>query len=167
MEDTSFWAEPRTWVVIAFILFFLIFGKYLWRAIAGMLDGHAASVRAELEEASRLRREAETILADAKQRREAALRDAQALVDGARAEAERVATAAEAEARAAASRREQMAIDRIAAAEKAAVQEVRVAAADVATDAARSMIAEGLSSDADGRLIERAITQLPAALRAA
>ncbi|MGH7154260.1 MAG: F0F1 ATP synthase subunit B, partial [Acetobacteraceae bacterium] len=96
-----------------------------------------------------------------------ALKDAQALVDGARAEAERVAATAEADARAAAGRREQMAIDRIAAAEKAAVQEVRVAAAEVATDAARSMIAEGLSAEADGRLIERSITQLPAALRAA
>jgi F-type H+-transporting ATPase subunit b len=57
-----------------------------------------------------------------------------------------------------------MALDRIAAAEKAAVDEVRLAAAEVATAAARQVIAEGLSAEADSRLIDRAITQLPSAL---
>ena len=57
-----------------------------------------------------------------------------------------------------------MAVDRIAAAEKAAVDEVRLTAAEVATVAARQVIAEGLSADADARLIDHAITQLPSAL---
>ena len=68
------------------------------------------------------------------------------------------------EAEAAARRREQMALDRIAAAEKAAVDEVRTTAAEVATVAARHVIADELSADADGRLIDQAITQLPSAL---
>ena len=55
-------------------------------------------------------------------------------------------------------------MDRIAAAEKAAVDEVRLTAAEVATAAARQVIAEGLIADADARLIDHAITQLPAAL---
>ena len=57
-----------------------------------------------------------------------------------------------------------MALDRIAAAEKAAVDEVRLTAAEVATAAARQVIAEGLSAEADGQLIDNAITQLPSAL---
>ncbi len=84
------------------------------------------------------------MLRDAEARRADALRDAQALIDGAKAEAERVAAAASAEAEASAKRREQMALDRIAAAEKAAVDEVRITAAEVATVAARQVIAEGL-----------------------
>jgi F-type H+-transporting ATPase subunit b len=57
-----------------------------------------------------------------------------------------------------------MALDRIAAAEKAAVDEVRLTAVEVATMAARQVIAEGLSADADSQLIDQAITRLPGAL---
>jgi F-type H+-transporting ATPase subunit b len=165
-NEESFFGEPRNWVVIAFILFFVLFGKKLWGALAGMLDARAAAVKAELEEASRLRREAESMLRDAEKQRTDALADAKALIEGARAEAGRVAAAAAAEAEASAKRREQMAIDRIAAAEKAAVDDVRLAAADIATTAARQVLAEGLTADADAKLIDQAITQLPAALAA-
>ena len=164
MEEHGFFAEPRNWVLIAFILFFVIFGRKLWSALAGMLDDRAARVRAELDEAARLRQEAEAMLRDAETRRAEALRDAQALIEGAKTEAARVAAAAAAEAEASARRREQMAMDRIAAAEKAAVDEVRLTAADVATSAARQVIAEGLSAEADSRLVDHAIAQLPSAL---
>ncbi len=167
MEAGGFWTESRTWVAIAFFLFFILFGKRLWQAIAGLLDSHADAIRKELEEAAHLRREAELMLKEAQERREAALVDAKALIEGAKAEADRVAAAATEEARAAAHRREQMALDRIAAAEKSAVDEVRVTAAEVATLAARDVIADGLSPDADARLIDSSIARLPAALRAA
>jgi len=164
MQEESFFTEPRNWVAVAFILFFVLFGRKLWSALAAMLDDRAAKVRAELEEAARLRREAEAMLREAEQRRAAALTEAKALIEGAQTEAARVAAAAAAEAEAAAKRREQMAIDRIAAAEKAAVDEVRLTAAEVATVAARQVIAEGLSADADARLVDHAIAQLPSAL---
>lgn len=156
--------EGRTWVGVAFVLFFLLFGKKLWKALADMLDQRSAAVRAELEEAAKLRREAEAMLRDAEKRRADALAEAQALIAGAKAEAARVAAATAAEAEASARRREQMALDRIAAAEKAAVDEVRLTAAEVATVAARQVISEGLTAEADGRLVDHAITQLPTAL---
>jgi F-type H+-transporting ATPase subunit b len=164
MHEESFITEPRTWVALAFIIFFVLFGRRLWSALAGMLDDRAARVRTELEEAARLRREAEAMLRDAEQRRAQALAEAKGLIEGAQAEAARVSAAAMAEAEASAKRREQMAIDRIAAAEKAAVDEVRLTAAEVATVAARQVIAEGLSMDADAHLIDHAIRQLPSAL---
>src|ERR1700679_1970827 len=164
--EESFFAEPKNWVVLAFFLFFILFGKKLWGVLAGILDARAVAIKAELEEAARLRREAESMLRDAEKRRADALADAKALIEGAQAEANGVAAAAAAEAEASAKRREQMAIDRIAAAEKAAVDDVRLAAADVATAAARQVLAEGLGADADARLIDHAITQLPAALAA-
>jgi F-type H+-transporting ATPase subunit b len=164
MHEETFLTNSRTWVAAAFILFFLFFGKVLWKAVANMLDARSAAVRAELEEAARLRREAEAMLKDAEQRRAEALSDAQALIEGAKAEAARVAAATAAEAEGAAKRREQMALDRIAAAEKAAVDEVRLTAAEVATVAAQRVISEGLSNDADARLVDHAITQLPMAL---
>jgi F-type H+-transporting ATPase subunit b len=163
-HEASFFGEPRNWVVLAFILFFVLFGRKLWGALAGMLDARATAVKAELEEAARLRREAESMLRDAEQQRADALTEAKALIEGARAEAGRLSAAAAAEAEASAKRREQMAMDRIAAAEKAAVDDVRLTAADVATTAARRVLAEGLTAAADAQLIDQAITQLPAAL---
>jgi F-type H+-transporting ATPase subunit b len=164
MHEQSFFANSRNWVALAFIIFFIVFGRKLWSSLTEMLDARSAAVRAELEEAARLRREAEAMLKDAERRRAEALAEAQALIEGARSEAARVAAATAAEAEASARRREQMAIARIAAAEKAAVDEVRLTAAEVATVAARQVIADGLSPDADGRLVDHAIAQLPAAL---
>ena len=160
----AFFAEPRTWVAIAFVIFFVLFGGRIWRALAGMLATHAAAIRAELEEASRLRGEAETMLAHARTRREAALSEARALIQSAHEEAARVAAQARLDAQAAGKRREQMAMDRIAAAEKAAVTEVRVAAADIAARAAQEVIAATLSAESDSTIIDRAIAGLPAAL---
>jgi F-type H+-transporting ATPase subunit b len=164
MHQETFLTNSRTWVAVAFVLFFLFFGKMLWKALASMLDSRTAAVRSELEEAARLRREAEAMLKDAEKRRADALSEAQGLIEGAKAEASRVAAATAAEAEASAKRREQMALDRIAAAEKAAVDEVRLTAAEVATVAARQVISEGLSADADARLVDHAIAQLPSAL---
>lgn len=164
MHAETFLTNSRTWVAVAFILFFVLFGKRLWKAFAAMLDSRSAAVRAELEDAARLRREAEAMLQDAQKRRADALSEAQALIEGAKTEAARVAAATAAEAEASARRREQMALDRIAAAEKAAVDEVRLTAADVATVAARQVISEGLSGDADARLVDHAIAQLPTAM---
>jgi F-type H+-transporting ATPase subunit b len=165
-HEESFFAEPRNWVIAAFFLFFLLFGKKIWGALSGVLDARGISVKAELEEASRLRREAESMLRDAEKQRADALADAKTLIEGARAEAVRVTAAAAAESEASAKRREQMAIDRIAAAEKAAIDDVRLVAADIATTAARQVIAEGLSASADAGLIDQAIAGLPSALAA-
>ena len=165
--ETSFWSDSKTWVAISFFVFFIVFGKKLWAPLAALLDSRADLVRAELEEAARLRREAENMLREAQHQRDRALEDAQRLVAGAQAEAERLAVAAAQDAETATRRREQMALDRIAAAEKAAADQVRLTAADLATTAAREVIAEGLSPGADATLIDTAIRQLPAALRAA
>ena len=166
MKEPSLWAEPRTWVVIAFVLFFVIFGRKLWQALATLLDARTEAVRAGLDEAARLRREAEAMLRDAEARRVAAIEDARRLVEGAKVQAAQAAATAAAEAEAASRRREQMAMDRIAAAEKAALDEVRLTAADVAATAARRVLTEHLSPEADGALIDHAIGQLPSALAA-
>ncbi len=164
MHEESLFEDPRTWVAIAFVIFFVLFGRKLWTALTGMLDARATAVRAELDEAARLRREAETMLKDAEARRAAALKEAEALIEGAKQEAARVATAAAQEAEHSAARREKMAMDRISAAEKAAVDSVRHTAAEVATEAARQVIAEGLSPAAGTALVDQAIAQLPTAL---
>jgi len=160
----SLWADPRFWVGIAFFIFFAIFGRKIFGGLLAQLDKRALAIRHELDEASRLRQEAEAMLAEATAQREAAMHDAQAMLEQAHTEAGGVGEAARADAASAATRREKMAMDRIAAAEKAAVTDVRLAAAELSGRAAERVLAEGFSADADQQLIDRAIQALPAAL---
>lgn len=163
-QHESLLADPRTWVAVAFTIFFLIFGKKIVQIVTGILDKRADDVRRELDAASSLRTEAEAMLRDATAQRDAALIAAKAMIEQARDEATRVAEAARTDAEGAARRREQAAIDRIAAAEKAAVTDVRLAAADIAARATQHVLAQTFGADADAALIDRAIAGLPAAL---
>lgn len=162
-----FWLDPKFWVAVSFVLFCVLAGRMAWARVAPMLDARGLRIRAELDEAARLRTEAEALLRQAEADRAAALQEAEAMLARARVEAERVAEAAAAEAEASARRRERMALDRIAAAEAGAVTEVRHAAAEIAVAAARDVLAAGLDAAADAKLIDGAVADLPRALRAA
>lgn len=159
--------DPKFWVAASFVIFVLLVGKMAWSRATGMLDARGERIRAELDEARRLREEAEAMLASATAEREAAIAEAAAMIERAQAEAQRLATAAGAEAEAAARRRERMAMDRIAAAEASAVNEVRHAAAEIATAAVRDVIIAHHNATADAALIDAAVTSLPTAFRAA
>ncbi|TCI00702.1 F0F1 ATP synthase subunit B [Roseococcus sp. SYP-B2431] len=162
-----FYLDPKFWVAISFVLFIALVGKLAWTKATAMLDARGARIRAELEEASRLRAEAEAMMAGARKEREQAVKDASAMLERAKTEAERVAAAARAEAEASARRRERMAMDRIAAAEASAVIEVRDAAAEIATAAVREIIAQKHDAASDAPLVDSAISGLPAAFKAA
>lgn len=159
--------DPKFWVAASFVIFIVLFGKMAWSRATAMLDARGERIRAELEEASRLRHEAEAMLAQAQAEREAATAEAAAMIERAQAEAQRLATAAAAEAEASAKRRERMAMDRIAAAEASAVTEVRNAAAEIATAAVREIIVARHDANADAALIDSAVASLPTAFRAA
>lgn len=159
--------DPKFWVAASFVIFVLLFGRMAWNRVTALLDARGERIRDELDEARRLRAEAETMLASATAEREAAIAEAAALIERARAEAQRLATAAAAEAEATARRRERMAMDRIAAAEASALTEVRHAAAEIATNAVRDLIIARHDASADAGLIDAAVSSLPTAFRAA
>lgn len=162
-----FWLDPKFWVGVSFVLFFVLLGRRLWAVVAGALDGRAAAIRHQLNEASNLRAEAEKMLLAAEAERNDAAREAQELLARARSEAERLAAAAAAEAELSAKRRERMAMDRIASAEASALADVRNAATEIAGIAARVVIAESLDAAADAALVDKSVADLPKALRAA
>lgn len=164
-HHTGFFADPESWVAIAFILFVLLFGWKLWSALTGVLDRRTNTVRAELDEAAQLKAEAAAMLRDASARRDAALAEADALLRSAHDEAQRLAAASQAEADITGRRRERMAMDRIAAAEKAATAEIRGVAAEIATQAAMQIISAGLTAEKGAPLVDQAIAALPAAFQ--
>ncbi len=159
------WQHGAFWVTLALVIFVILFGKRIVVPVTGMLDARTAAVRAALDEAAALRAEAEAMLADAKARQQQAIADAEKIREDAKAEAARTAAELAKEARAVTRRRERMALDRIAAAEKAALQEVRSVAIDVATTAAAHLLRDGFAEDARAAMIDQSITAIPAALR--
>ncbi|AQS88565.1 ATP synthase F0 subunit beta' [Neoasaia chiangmaiensis NBRC 101099] len=160
--------DQRFYVALAFVLFFVLFGRKLWAVITRALDARAEQVRSDLDEAARLRREAEQMLEAATREREQALEEAQALIERSRAEAAQIAENARNEAQAVAGRREQMARDRITASERAALREMRETAATVAVDAVRDVLTRHLAEDhgAANAFLDHSIDALPNALRA-
>ncbi len=158
------WLTGTFWVAMAVLVFAVLFGKKIGIPLGGMLDARATAVRTALDEAAALKAEAEAMLADAKQRQTQAIADAKQILASAHAEAERMSEELADEAEATAKRRERMALDRIAAAEQAALHEVRSIAIDVATAAASQALRNGFAANEGGAMIDHAIAGIPAAL---
>lgn len=156
--------EPHFWSAVAFVLFFVIFGKKLWRPLAAAMDNKSNQIRQELEEASRLRREAEEIYTAAQKEHEAAKIEAEKMLAASKEAAERIAENAKKEADAAAQRHEELVRLRLVASEHEAVNAVRREAADIAVKAAYEVISSVLTEEKDSPLIDNAIAELPKAL---
>src|ERR671932_1932891 len=151
-------ANVEFWEVVAFILFL---GLLVYVGAPGKLtaalDQRGARIRAELEEAERLRAEAEALLQDYQRRRDAAEREAEEIVAQARRQAEAMAADAHVRMEDFVARRTQAAETRIAQAETQALGEVRAAAADAAVTAAERILRQRIHGAAADALIARSI----------
>jgi len=151
----SGWVALSMLVVIAIMLW-----KKVPALVARALDARIDTIRTQLDEATRLRSEAETLLADAKARSAASAGDAAAIIAHAEEEAKLLLAKAEGDAKELVERRRKMADDKIAAAERAAIAEVRATAANAAVTAAAAIIAEQHGATADKALVDKAIAGL-------
>ena len=156
--------ESEFWILIALVLAVVIAWRPAGRSIGGMLDGRIAAIRLELEEAQRLREEAETKLAEYQRKQRDAMAEAQEIVTRAQADAERIGKQAEIDLEAALKRREVQASQRIAQSEAQALSEVRSAVVDIAVEATRKLLLESLDQQRASALIDSAIQELPARL---
>lgn len=159
------WAKGTFWVTFAVLLFLFFFGRQMYNYIVDMLDRRATGIRDELEEARRLRAEAEEMLRDAEARKKEAQAQARDMIAAAAREAERLAADLVEEAHAAAKRREKMAQERIDAARNAAVGEIQQRAAVLASRAAEVLVRETVDAAHDQGLIDNSISAMPEALR--
>ena len=159
-EETSLLSNYHFWYAVDVVLF-LILAWYLGRKpMLGMIDAEIAKVRAELEEAKKLRAEAAATLMDYRARQQAALAEADKIIHHAKEEAARLRGNAEAELKAALERYENKAAERIRMAEAEAVDEVRTAVIEEAVTAARKALAAHLDAPAAKRLADQAIAEV-------
>ena len=153
--------DAEFWVLVAALVFVAAVGRKVFGAVAAGLDARATRIRGELDEARRLRDEAERLLAEYRSRQQQGAADAEAIVAHARQEAERIAVQAAHDLEQSLERRQRMAEERIAQAEARALAEVRAVALEVAIAAARAVIAGAIDQRRGAALIDEAIVALP------
>jgi len=148
--------ETENWVALAFVVFLgLLVYLGVHRRIGAALDQRQARIKAELDEARRLREEAQALLAEFERKGREAEGEAAAIIAGATTEAERLAVEAKARMQDFVARRTKMAEAKIAQAEAQALADVRAAAADAAVAAAEKI----LSNAAKGKVAEDLLMQ--------
>jgi F-type H+-transporting ATPase subunit b len=153
--------DPMFFYAVAFAIF-VGFAWWKGRApIAGWLDGEIAKIREELENAHKLRAEAEAVLADYRKKHATAMTEAEAILKHAAEEAAQLRTQAAAELKEALARHEEQAKSRIALAEAEAVAAVRAATIELAVDQARQILTAKIDPAAAGRLVDAAIAEIP------
>ena len=157
----SLFAEPEFWLAIAFALFVGLLARPVGRKIADALDGRSKKIETEIEEAARLRDEAQVLLASYQRKSRESLKEAEDIIANAEAEAKRLVEEAAVGLAASLKRREQIALDKIARAEARAVEDVRHAAVDVALAATRELIQKNLDAGKANALVNAAIGELP------
>jgi len=159
-------STPEFWVLAAFVVFFALLGKKLVDMIGGALDERAAKIRAQLDEAEKLKRDAEAALAEYKKKQADALKEAEAILALARSEAQTLEIEQKAQIEQRLKRREAQAVEKIAQAEAQALAEVRDAAVDLALAATRRVLSEKVDGNIASGLVDDSIKELPRRLRA-
>ena len=157
--------QPETWVAIAFIILMAVFAWLgVHRTVLTALDHRAQRIKAELDDARRLKEEAAKLLADYQARRASAEREAQEIVTNARSEAERIAAEAKTRMEDFVARRTKTAENKIALAEAQAVADVRAAAAEAAVAAASTVLSQSVKGSVADDLLARGIAEVKAKL---
>ena len=160
-EPTFLGLNPGGWVSLAILI---VFALLIWKKVPGAvgraLDSKIALIRDQLAEAEALRKEAEALKAEYEAKAASVDKDRAALLERAKHEAKEIVAKAKKDSEALIERRTRMAEDKIAAEERAAVEQLRAVAADAAAKAAARIIADRHDASTDARLVDQAIKEI-------
>lgn len=157
----DFLQDPTFWVLVAFVAFIAAAGRPIAKTITAGLDKRADKISADIDEAQKLREEAQDLLASYQRKQRDAVEEAEAILNHAREEAGRLIEQGRERLEGALERREKLAMDRIGQAEAQALDTVRAKTVDVALNATRDFLAENLKGKQADALVEAAIKELP------
>jgi len=160
----AFYEDPQFLVLVAFVITIALIGKTVYQKISCALDERNEGIRSDIEEATRLREEAQDLLASYERKQRNAANEAKEIAERAKGDAEYLAEKAATDLDAMIERRKRQAKDRIAQAEVTARDEIRAATIDVALEASRRILADKVSGKKGAALIDAAIKNLPSLL---
>jgi F-type H+-transporting ATPase subunit b len=153
--------DPTFWVGVSFLFFMALLIYYKIPGKLGeALDNRAEKIRQELEEARKLREEAQAILAEYQRKQREAEKSAEEIISLAKQEAVFFADETHKALEESLERRTRIAEEKIARAEAQALEEVRVTAVDIAVAAANKLISANMSGDVAANLIDKTIQDL-------
>jgi F-type H+-transporting ATPase subunit b len=154
-------AEPEFWVAVAFVILMGVFAYFgVHNTVLKALDHRSERIKAELDDARRLKEEAAKLLAEYKARRATAEREAQEIIASAKADAERIAVESKSKMEDFVARRTKTAESKIALAEAQALADVRAAAADAAVTAASRILSQTVSGQVADDLLAKGISEV-------
>jgi F-type H+-transporting ATPase subunit b len=154
-------AEPEFWVAVAFVILMGVFAYFgVHRTVLKTLDHRSERIKAELDDARRLKEEAAKVLAEYRARHASAEREAQDIIESAKTEAERIASEARAKMEDFVARRTKTAESKIALAEAQALADVRAAAADAAVTAASTILSQSVKGPTADDLLAKGIAEV-------
>ena len=154
-------SDPEFWVAVAFVILIGVFVYFgIHRTVLKTLDHRADRIKAELDDARRLKDEAAKLLAEYQARHASAEREARNIIDSAKAEAERIASEAKAKLEDFVARRTKTAESKIALAEAQAVADVRSAAANAAVTAASTILSQSVKGGVADDLLAKGIAEV-------
>lgn len=157
--------DPVFWTGVALLIFVAIAMKAgVHKTIAKSLDNRSASIAKDLEEARRLREDAQALLAEFQRKAKDAEREAGEIVANAKADALRLKSEAEAQLVETIARRTKAAETKIAQAEARALADVRAMAVDTAVGAAEKVLALRMKGSMASELLDRSIAEVKARL---
>lgn len=152
--------DPKLWVAVSFFIFVALAYKKIATFTCRALDDRSARIRHELDEARRLREEAEGVLKQYQQKQAEYLKEAEELLANARKDADAMRVYAEKELNAQLDNRTKQAMDRIAQEEAQAVTDVRNHVVDIALAAARALVVDHVSKLSQDELMKLAVSDI-------
>ena len=152
--------EPHFWVAAAFVVFIALAYKKVSAMLIGALDGRSAKIKAELDEAQRLRVEAQLVLQQYKEKQAGYLKEAETILADAVRDAATLREFSEKDLHSTLEARMKQAVDRIAQEESNAIAEVRNHVVDIALAAARALIVDHVSTLSTDELVKLAMTDI-------
>ena len=148
------------WVGVSFVTFLVLVYRPVSRALTQTLDARAAQISKELEEAVRLREEAQATLAIYQQKHAEITREAESILAHAKTEAARMRDEAKVRIEQSIATRTARAEEKIAQEEAKAVASVQQQVADIALRAAQEILTTSMQSDADAHLMDAALSKI-------
>src|SRR4030088_484329 len=150
--------EAEFWVAVAFVMLMGVFAYFgIHRTVLKTLDHRSERIKAELDDARRLKEEAAKLLAEYQARHASAEREAQDIIESAKAEAERIPAEAKIKLEDFVARRTKAAESKIALAEAQALAAVRAAAAEAAVTAASTILSQSVKGPVADALLPKGV----------
>lgn len=156
-EHAPIYHDSHFWIAVAFFIFVALFVKFILPAVMAMLDKRAAEISNQLEQAKKLRAEAEALLAAAKIQQETTLQEAQFILAQAERDAQDIGLKAAADLEQTVARRMGQAEEKITRMQSQAVAALRAQMVNAAADVAREVVTAHMQQQPNDPAITRAI----------